>query len=77
LARSLAGDVSFRVRFSRLFDLAVNKSIIVKDTFLQGWGEGGDTRQWRRKLWVWDEELPKQCRLLLLDVSLQPLSYDV
>jgi len=35
------GDVSFRVCFSRLFDLVVNKLITIKDMFLQGWGEGG------------------------------------
>ena len=45
--------------------------------FLRGWGEGGGAWQWRRRLWVWEEELLKECRLLLLNVSLQPLSYDV
>jgi len=30
-----------------------------------------------RRLWVWEEDLLAECRLLLSDVSLQPLSYDV
>jgi hypothetical protein len=34
------GDVALRERFSRLFDLALNKSITVKDMFSLGWGEG-------------------------------------
>jgi len=71
------GDVALRERFSRLFDLALNKSITVKDMFLLGWGEGGGGWQWCRKLWVWEEDLLEECRLLLSDVSLQPFSYDV
>ena len=71
------GDVALRERFSKLFDLALNKSITVKDMFLHGWGEGGGGWQWRGRLWVWEEDLLAECRLLLSDVSLQPLSYDV
>jgi len=71
------GDVAFGERFSRLFDLTVNKSITVKDMFHLGWGQRGGGWQWRRRLWVWEEELLAECRLLLSDVFLQPLSYDV
>ena len=71
------GDAPLRVRFSRLFDLTLNKSITVKDMFLLGWGEGGDAWRWRRRLWEWEEELLEECRLLLVDVSLQPFTYDV
>lgn len=35
-------DVLFRVRFSRLLDLAVTKSVTVRNMFLQGWEEGGE-----------------------------------
>jgi len=28
-------------------------------------------------LWVWEEDLLEECRLLLLNVSLHPLSFDV
>ena len=69
--------VAFKERLSRLFDLAVNKSITVKDMFLLGLGAGGGGWQWRRRIWVWEEELLAECRLLLFDVSLQPLSFDV
>ncbi|XP_039686992.1 uncharacterized protein [Medicago truncatula] len=71
------GDVPFPIRFSRLFGLALNKSITVKDMFSLGWGTTGDGWQSRRALWVWEEELLEECRLLLTNVSLQPLSYDV
>jgi len=34
------GDVPFRARFGRLLDLALNKSMTVKDMFTLGWGVG-------------------------------------
>jgi len=46
------GDAPFRVLFSRFFDLALNKSITIKDMFLKGWGDGGDAWKRRRSLWV-------------------------
>jgi len=33
---------------------------------LAGWGDGGEAWQWCRGLWVWEEELLEECRLLLL-----------
>ena len=71
------GDIPLKVRFGRLFDLSLNKSITVKDMFVHGWGEDGDAWQWRRGLRVWEEELLAECRVLLANVSLQPLSFDV
>ncbi|RHN70051.1 putative reverse transcriptase zinc-binding domain-containing protein [Medicago truncatula] len=65
------GDVPLCVRFGRLLDLAVNKSISVADMFELGWDEGGEAWQWRRRLWAWEEELLGECRILLSDVSLQ------
>lgn len=44
------GDASFRVRFSRLFVLFLNKSITVRDMFLLRWGEGGEGWRWHRRL---------------------------
>jgi len=52
------------------FDLELNKSITVKDMFSLGWGATGEGWQWRRVLWVWEEELLEECRLLLTNVSL-------
>jgi len=40
-------------------------------------GGGGEAWQWRRGFWVWEEELLAECTLLLNDVPLQPLSFDV
>ena len=45
--------------------------------FLLGWGEGDEAWRWRRRLWEWEEELLEECRLLRVDVSLQPFTYDV
>jgi len=39
------GGVSFRVRFSRLFDLSVSKGESVFEMLQLGWGEGGEA--WR------------------------------
>jgi len=34
------GGVSFRDRFRRLYDLAIDKSFTVRDMFLSGWEDG-------------------------------------
>ena len=46
------GGVSFRVRFSRLFDLSVFKGELVFEMSQLGWGEGGEAWRWRRRLFV-------------------------
>jgi hypothetical protein len=70
------GGVPLSVRFGRLFNLAVNKSISVADMCELGWDEGGEAWQWRRRLWAWEEELLGECRILLSDISLQHNSTD-
>ncbi|MCH91367.1 receptor-like kinase, partial [Trifolium medium] len=65
------GGIPLSVRFRRLFDLAENKSSMVKEMFLLGWGEGGDAWKWQRCLWAWEEELLGECRVLLHDIILQ------
>ena len=42
--------VSFRVRFSRLFDLSVFKGESVYEMSQLGWEEGGEAWRWRRRL---------------------------
>ena len=64
------GDVPFCVRFSRLFDLAIDKSCTVAHMFSFGWDVGGAGWRWRRRLWVWEEMLG-ECIILLRNVSLQ------
>ncbi|GAU44618.1 hypothetical protein TSUD_378960 [Trifolium subterraneum] len=59
------GGASLSVRYKRLFDLALNQSISVADLCLFGWENGGAGWQWRRQLWVWEEELLAECTGLL------------
>jgi len=63
------GTVSFRVRFSRLFELSVYKGESVLEMSQLGWGEGGEA--WRRRLFAWEEEMVGELILLLAHVSLQ------
>jgi len=59
------GDVPLCRRFSRLFNLSLNKSSTVAEMFSLGWEVGGAAWSWRRRLWEWEEELLGECRLLL------------
>ncbi|CAJ2642357.1 unnamed protein product [Trifolium pratense] len=63
--------ISLRERFGRLFELAETKSRSVVEMFALGWGADGEAWVWRRRLWAWEEELLRECQLLLLDISLQ------
>ena len=72
-----SGDVPFHERFRRLYDLAINKAITVRNRFLLGWDDGGEAWQWCCRLWAWEEELIEECRELLLNVSLQDTSNDI
>ena len=56
------GGVSFRVRFSRLFDLSVFKGESVFEMSQLGWGEGGEAWRWRQRLFAWEV----YCLLMLL-----------
>jgi len=44
--------VSFSVRFNRLYELSVVKSVSVFDMHLLGWGVEGAAWSWRRKLFA-------------------------
>ncbi|CAJ2632329.1 unnamed protein product [Trifolium pratense] len=68
--------ISLRERFGRLFELAVTKSRSVADMFALGWGADGGAWEWRRSLWVWEEEMLGECQSLLLDISLQNQAID-
>lgn len=65
------GGVSLRVQFPRLFDLAVNKWVTVKEMESRGWVDGGGAWEWRRHLLTWEEESVTNFSLLLHDVVLQ------
>lgn len=58
------------MRFRNRYDLSVNKNCLVEEMFSLGVEEGGETWQWRRRLWDWEEDLVRECRLLLSHVVL-------
>ncbi|GAU47968.1 hypothetical protein TSUD_280270 [Trifolium subterraneum] len=41
-----------------------------------GVGVDGEAWQWRRQLWVWEEEMLRECQSLLLNLTLQARSSD-
>ena len=62
---SWVGDAPLRKRFPRLFDLSFNKLATVEEMFTLGWAVGGEAWRWKRRLWVWEEDMLVECRLLL------------
>ncbi|CAJ2641323.1 unnamed protein product [Trifolium pratense] len=68
--------ISLRQRFGRLFALAQTKSCSVAEMFALGWGADGEAWVWQRRLRAWEEELLRECQLLLLDISLQDQTLD-
>ncbi|CAJ2653733.1 unnamed protein product [Trifolium pratense] len=68
--------IPMRERFGRLFSLAETKSRTVAEMFALGWGADGEAWVWRRRLRAWEEELLRECQLLLLDISLQDQTLD-
>ena len=65
------GGVSFREKFSRLFELAMDKWVSVFDMCQLGWGENGEAWKWRQRLFAWEEEKVGELCLLLQNVTLQ------
>lgn len=63
--------MSFRVRFSSLFDLSLLKGISVNDMCQLGWGEEGEAWRWRQRFFVWEEEGMGELILLLHNLILQ------
>jgi len=65
------GGVAFSVRFSRLYDLSLDREVSVSDMFQGEWGIDGEAWRWRRRLFVWEEEMLGDLTLLLQNVILQ------
>jgi len=63
------GEVSFKIRFSRLFELSAFKEVSVFDMSQLWWGEEGEA--WRWRLFTWEEEEVGELTLLLHNVHLQ------
>lgn len=62
-----------RVRFRRLFELVVDKLCTVSFMSELGWEESGAAWRWRwrRRLWICEKEMLRECVTLLCSVSLQ------
>ena len=65
------GGVSFREKFIRLFELAMDKWVSVFDMCQLGWGENREAWKWRRRLFAWKKEKVRELCLLLRNVTLQ------
>ena len=64
------GGMSFRDRFTRLFELSLLKRESISGMHALGWGIEGEAWRWRRRLLAREEELVGELRLLLQNVSL-------
>jgi hypothetical protein len=53
------------VRFSMLYELSLDREVSVPDMFQVGWGVDGEAWRWRRRLFVWEEEMLGDLMLLL------------
>ena len=65
------GEMSFRERFSTLYDLSLFKDKSVFDMCQLGWGEEGEAWGWKRRLFAWEEEVGGELTLLIHNVILQ------
>ena len=66
---SWLGDEVLKNCFSRLFNLALEKSVFVADMVL-GIGVEWGWWRWRRNLFIWEYELVEECKVLLFNISL-------
>ena len=64
------------MQFPRLFDLAVNKGVTVREMERSGWGVGGGAWEWRRRLLAWEEDFVMECSSLLCNVVFKVASLD-
>lgn len=58
-------------RFSRLFNLSTLSRVSVFDMCQLRWAIDGEAWSWRRGLFVWEQELVGELRLLVQNVILQ------
>jgi hypothetical protein len=68
--------VPLRVKFPRLFNLAVDKWATVQKMESRGWAVRGGAWKWRRRLLVWEEETVSECASLLYNVVLHDQTFD-
>ena len=65
------GEVPLCKRFTCLFDSATNKLSTVAEMHILCWEEGGEAWRWRRRLWVWEEDMLAECRNFIIGFVLQ------
>ena len=70
------GDTPLRLKFPRLFDLAMEKDCTVGGMEGRGWGFDGEAWEWRRPLFAWEEDSVRECSLLLHNFVLQDTVQD-
>jgi hypothetical protein len=58
------GEMPLKLKFFRLFGLAVFKECSVEEMSTLGWMEGGGAWVWRRRLLAWEEESVRECSIL-------------
>ena len=65
------GEFPLKIKFPRLFDLALNKESLVEDMRRILGAKGGGDGLWRRCLLAWEEESVRECSVLLHNIVLQ------
>jgi len=65
------GEMPLRIKFPRLFDLAINKESTVEEMASLGWEVEGRAWEWRRRLLAWEEDSVKECSEMLHNIVLQ------
>jgi hypothetical protein len=68
--------ISLKSQFGRLFDLCLDKKVIVADMCRLGWELRGIGWRWRKRLFSWEEQLWGDCCTTVANVMLQVDSSD-
>jgi len=69
-------DIPLRFKFSRLFDLTVDKECKVEEMWRLGWAGDGRAWVWRRRLFAWEGDSVRECAVLLNNIVLQDNVHD-
>lgn len=65
------GEIPLKIKFPRLFELAVNKECRVEEIWRMRWGDGGEAWVWHCHLLAWEEKSLRECTILLYNTVLQ------